>query len=46
MKNKIVTLVMSNGAEIIGKFIADDFNSITIYKAKNGTGISTRGGAC
>ena len=34
MKNKIVTLVMSNGAEIIGKFIADDFNSITIYKPR------------
>ena len=25
---------MSNGAEIIGKFIADDFNSITIYKPR------------
>tara|TARA_B100000900_G_scaffold80669_1_gene64985 strand:+ start:2568 stop:2861 length:294 start_codon:yes stop_codon:yes gene_type:complete len=34
MKNKIVTLVMSNGAEIIGKYIADDFNSIIIYKPR------------
>ena len=25
---------MSNGAEIIGKFIADDFNSITIYRPR------------
>jgi hypothetical protein len=34
MKNKIVTLVMSNGAEIIGKYITDDFNSIIIYKPR------------
>ena len=34
-ENTIVTLVMSNnGAEIIGKFIADDFNSITLYKPR------------
>jgi hypothetical protein len=25
---------MSNGAEIIGKYIADDFNSIIIYKPR------------
>ena len=33
-KDTIVTLVMNNGGEIIGKFIADDFNSITIYKPR------------
>jgi hypothetical protein len=34
MKNTIITLVMNNGAEIIGKYISDDFNSITIYKPR------------
>jgi hypothetical protein len=33
-ENTIITLVMNNGAEIIGKYISDDFNSITIYKPK------------
>jgi hypothetical protein len=34
-ENTIVTLVMSNNAaEIIGKFIAEDFNSITLYKPR------------
>jgi len=33
-ENTIITLVMNNGAEIIGKYISDDFNSITIYKPR------------
>ncbi len=34
MKNKIVTLVMSNGAEILGKFFEEDFSTITLYKPR------------
>lgn len=41
---------MSNGAEIIGKFIADDFNSITIYKPRmvqvNQQGVGLVNGVC
>ena len=33
-KNKVVTLVMSNGAEILGKFIEEDFSMITLYTNK------------
>ena len=33
-KNKVVTLVMSNGAEILGKFIEEDFSMITLYKPR------------
>jgi len=33
-KDTIVTIALNNGVEIIGKFIADDFNSITIYKPR------------
>jgi len=33
-ENTIVTLVMSNGAEIIGKYIADDFANITVYRPR------------
>ena len=30
----VVTIVMNNGAEIIGKFIAEDFTTITLYKPR------------
>ena len=30
----IVTLVMNNGAEIIGRFVAEDFTTITLYKPR------------
>ena len=33
-KNKVVTLVMSNGAEVLGKFIEEDFSMITLYKPR------------
>ena len=33
-KNTVVTLVMNNGAEILGKFIEEDFPGITIYKPR------------
>ena len=33
-KNTVVTLVMSNGAEILGKFCEEDFSTITLYKPR------------
>ena len=33
-KDTIVTIALNNGAECIGKFIADDFNSITLYRPR------------
>ena len=33
-ENTVVTLVMSNGAEILGKFIEEDFSMITLYKPR------------
>jgi len=33
-KNKVVTLVMNNGMEILGKFIEEDFSMITLYKPR------------
>ena len=33
-KDTIVTIALNNGVEIIGKYLADDFNSITIYKPR------------
>jgi len=33
-KNTVVTLVMNNGAEILGRFVEEDFAGITIYKPR------------
>jgi hypothetical protein len=33
-KDTIVTLVMNNGAEIIARYIEEDFNTITVYKPR------------
>ena len=33
-ENTIVTLVMVNGAEIIGKFISEDFANTTVYRPR------------
>ena len=33
-QNTVVTLVMSNGAEILGKFCEEDFSTITLYKPR------------
>ena len=30
----IVTLVMNNGMEIIGKFVSEDFTTITLYRPR------------
>ena len=33
-KDTIVTLVMINGAEIIGKFVSEEFQTVKIYKPR------------
>lgn len=33
-KDTIVTLIMNNGAEILGRFVEEDFTGITIYKPR------------
>ena len=32
--NEIATLVMNNGMEIIGKYIEEDFSTITLYRPR------------
>ena len=33
-KDTIVTLVMINGVEIIGKFVSEEFQTVKIYKPR------------
>ena len=33
-KDTIVTLVMINGAEIIGKFVSEEFQTVKVYKPR------------
>jgi hypothetical protein len=33
-KNKIVTIIMHNGAEIIGRFTKEDMMTITLYRPR------------
>jgi len=49
-KDTIVTVVLLNGAELIGRYIGEDFNSITIYKPRmvqaSAQGVGLVNGVC
>lgn len=49
-ENEIVTIVMNNGMEIIGKFVAEDFTTITLYRPRmvqaNQSGVGLVNGIC
>ena len=49
-KNDIVTLVLTNGAEVIGKYIVDDMMSYTIERPRlvqvNENGVALVDGVC
>ena len=50
MENKIVTLVLTNGAEVIGRLISTDENNYTVERPRlvqvNEQGVALVDGAC